>query len=44
MDHSLVTASPRPSVSVSQNGDRINDHHLTLAEKHAARETKEILS
>ena len=26
------------------NGDRINDHHLTLAEKRAAREAKESLS
>jgi len=38
MDYSLNPASPSPPVTVSQIGDRINDHHLTLAEKRAARE------
>jgi len=38
MDHSIVPASPCRPFPASQNGDRINDHHLTLEEKQKARE------
>ncbi|MDV7401788.1 hypothetical protein RZS08_60775 [Arthrospira platensis SPKY1] len=40
MDYQIITHSPRHPFSPSQNGERINDHHLTREEKEAARKEK----
>lgn len=37
MDHQIIPHSPRLPLSLSQNGERINNHHLTSEEKEAAR-------
>lgn len=39
MDHQIIAPSPRHPFSPSQNGERINDHHLSREEKEAARKS-----